>query len=469
MGERRVLVAVTYGFSVRYLVPTGVLEQLSKVCRPVVALGWDDPELTAELTASGLEVLRLPDAELDHRYRMFRRRMSIVHHRRLRSPSAGIERRQRRVSVRSGRDRLVGDLRRLKDRAELALPGRAAALESAEPAMLDVGTNVAEFQAFVTDCGVDAVVSITPYHDQDGLLLEAAHRAGVPSLTSVISFDNPTTRERILRRSERMLVWNRFNREELLRSYPDLSASRIGIIGAPQFDLHHRPDLVVAEDEWRASLGLPADRPIVLYGGGPAGLVPNETRLVSLLDDAIDRGAIGGRPFLVVRRHPAEAPAAWHALGSTLRHGIVVDPWAVGSNAHRGWPSTADLVVQMSTLAHSRVHVNVCSSMTLDGAVFDRPQIGPRFVPGNDRAQQRQVRDLYEREHWWPITASGGLRTADDDASLIAAIDDALRDPEAGRRGRARMVEELLTFTDGRSAARLVEEIDAFVVPSVPA
>lgn len=469
MGKRRVLVAVTYGFTVRYLLPTGVLDQLADVCQPVVALGWDDAELIAEFAAAGIEVVRLPDAELDHTYRMFRRKMSIVHHGRLRSPSAPIERRQRRASVPSELERRVGDLRRLKDRAELALPGRVAALERAEQAELDAGTNVEEFRRFVADVGVDAVVSITPYHDQDGLLLEAAHRVGVPSLTSVISFDNPTTRERILRRSERMLVWNRFNREELLRSYPDLTASRVGIIGAPQFDLHHRPELVLGEQEWRASLGLPADRPIVLYGGGPAGLVPNETRLVSLLDDAIDRGAVGGRPFLVVRRHPAEAPAAWHALGATLRHGVVVDPWAQGSNAHRGWPTTEDLVAQMSTLAHSRVHVNVCSSMTLDGAVFDRPQIGPRFVPGNDRSQQRQVRDLYEREHWFPITASGGLRTADDEAELVAALHAALGDPDAGRSGRARMVEELLTFTDGRCASRLVDEIDAFVAPTVHA
>ena len=457
------LVAITYGFSVRYLLSTGVLDELADLCTPVVALWWDDADLVAELESRGIEVVRLPDAELDHGYRMFRRRMSIVHHSRLRTPSAEIERRQRLASMASRRDRALTGARQLKDRTELALPGRARALAESEPHALRAGTNLDRFSSVLEGCSVDAVVSVTPYHDQDALLLVAAQALGVASLTSVISFDNPTTRERMLVRSERVLVWNRFNRDELLRSYPDLSPERIGIIGAPQFDLHHRADLIAHEDVWRRDLGLPPDRPILLYGGGPSFLVPNEVRLVELLDAAIDRGAITGDPFLLVRRHPAEAPEPWVELGGRLRHGVVVEPWAPGTNPQRGWPSIEDLVVQMSSLRHSRVHVNVCSSMTLDGSVFDRPQIGPRFVPGNDRAEQRTVRSLYEREHWWPITASGGLRTADDEASLIAAVNDALRDPTAGAGGRARLVEDLLTFADGRSGSRLVGEIREFV------
>ena len=457
-NARRVLVGVTYGFSVRYLVPTGVLAQLADVCRPVVGLGWDDPELVRELEGLGIETVRMPDARIDHEHRMFRRRMAILHERRLRSPSSAIERRQR-VALLKGRGRAIHDLRRLRDSLQLAVPGAAAATEAEEPAKVRAGTNVAEFESFLASSGVDAVLCLTPYHDQDALLLFAARSMGIPSLTSVISFDNPTTRARMVVRSERVLVWNRFNRAELLRSYPDLTEDRIGVIGAPQFDLHRRADLVATEKDWRTELGLPADRPIVLYGGGPSFLVPQETRLVELLDDAIDRGAIAGDPYLLVRRHPAERPEPWDALRSRLRHGTVVDPWAAGSNPHRGWPTEDDLRVQMSSLQHSAVHVNVCSSMTLDGAVFDRPQVGPTFVPGLDRAEQRRVRDLYEREHWWPITRSGGLRTADDEEQLVAAVAASLDDPSIGREGRRRMAQDLLTYTDGAAGTRLVKEV----------
>jgi hypothetical protein len=462
-GGPRLLVAITYGFSVRYLLPTGVLDGLRSVCRPVIGLGWDDPSLERELAQRGFEVVRLPDARMDHGYRMYRRRMAIVHQRRLATPTAEVERAVRQAHT-TPRNRLIAEAKRLRDMAVILRPGGMAAVEAAEADVLRRGTNVEEFGEFLRRHSIDAVVSITPYHDQDGLLLWAGAGGGVPTLTSVISFDNPTTRARMITRSDRILVWNRFNRDEILRSYLDVTRGQVAIIGAPQFDLHHHPDLRLGDGQWRASLGLPPEGPVILYGAGPSFLVPDEPRLALLIDDAIDHGRIAGRPHLLIRRHPADVPEVWSGLQPTLRHSTLVDPWASTSNPHRSWPTNEDLAVQMSSLAHSSVHVNVCSSMTVDGAVFDRPQIGPSFIPGADAATTSRVADLYRREHWLPIARSGGLVMAPDAASLISAINDGLAHPEAGRDGRHRMLVDILTFLDGRSSDRLVEQVGQFLV-----
>ena len=454
------LVAITYGFSVRYALPTGLLERLGRVCTPVVGLGWDDAELTDVLHDDGLEVVRLPEPRLEPAYRALRKRLQVLQHHRLRSPTTRIERAYREQDY-DGRTRTTATLRRWRDLWSVTRPGGAAAAESAEVDAVRTGTNVEEFATTLRDAEVDLVLCLTPYHDQDALLLWAARWAGIPSLTSIISFDNTTARERIAVRSERIVVWNRHNVDELHRGYPDLTGAQVGVIGAPQFDLHHRPELVVDETEWRSRLGLPADRPVVLYGAGPGFLVPGERELVRLLDDGIGAGRIPGDPYLLVRRHPGDAAEPWRALSDELRNGVVVDPWAAGSNPFRGWPSHDDLVDQMSSFAHAAVHVNVSSSMTLDGAVFDRPQVGPRFVPGADARAARQVRQLYDREHWWPITASGGLATADTPDELFAAVADGLSEPTARAAGRRRMVEDLLTFTDGASSGRLVDEVHA--------
>jgi len=456
----RVLVAVTYGFSVRYTVPTGLLDRLGEHCTPVVGLGWDDAELAGSLRAAGHEVVRLPDARLEPGYRALRKRLQVLQHHRLRSPTTRIERAYREQDY-DGRTRVAATVRRWRDLWSVTRPGGATAAESVEPEAVRSGTNVAEFADALRSADVELVLSLTPYHDQDALLLWAARWAGTPSLTSVISFDNTTARERIAVRSERIVVWNRHNVDELHRGYPELGDEQVGVIGAPQFDLHHRPELVVDEAEWRSRLGIPADRPVVLYGAGPGFLVPGEAALVRLLDEGVDTGRIPGEPFLLVRRHPGDPAEPWRALSSELRHGRVVDPWAAGSNPFRGWPTHDDLVDQMSSFAHAAVHVNVSSSMTLDGAVFDRPQVGPRFVPGADVRAARQVRQLYDREHWWPITASGGLATADTPDELFAAVADGLTDPAARADGRRRMTEDLLTFTDGASTDRLIDEVRA--------
>lgn len=457
--RRRLLIPVTYGFSVRYLLPTGLLTALTDVCTPVVGMGWDDPDLVEEVRDQGIEVIRLPDARLDHQYRMFRRRVAMVHHHRLDSPTTRIQRGQLRRKAPNARLAAIAAARRLRDRIAVFRPGGMAAVERVEPDEVRRGTNVAEFRDIVASSDIDALLTLTPYHDQDGLLLWAARELGVPSITSVISFDNPTTRERLLVRSERVLVWNRFNAGELLRSYPDLTPERVGVIGAPQFDLHHRPEFLMDDSEWRGALGLPADRPVILYGAGPAPLIPHEQRIVRLLDDAIDDGRIAGGPVLLVRRHPTDDPGPWQELGRTLRHGVIADPWAAGSTPFRGWPTEDDIALQMSSLAHSAVHVNVCSSMTLDGAVFDRPQVGPSFIPDGTPAEVRMVRDYYRQEHWQPIARSGGLVTADDGPALVAAVNDGLQHPDRLSADRRRMVEDVLTYLDGKSSARLVDEV----------
>ena len=454
----RVLVPLTYGLSVRYLVPTGALRGLAGPLTPVVGLGWDDPQLAADLAAAGLEVVRLPDATLSHGYRMYRRRLAVVHQRRLASPTSRIQRRQRASTVPWGRARVLTAARRTVDVVHASAPGAADRIEAAEADEIERGTDVAAFRAFLDDVDVAGVLSVTPYHDQDGLLLRAAADTGRTSVTSVISFDNPTTRERMVARSERVLVWNRFNAQELLRAYRDLDDDAIGVIGAPQFDLHRRADLVLAEDDWRAAVGAPADRPVVLYGGGAPALVPGEPDLVEELDRAIDDGRIPGRPWLLVRRHPADVGDRWDRCAPRLRHGRVVLPWAPGGTPYRGWPSDDDTRLQMSALAHARVHVNVCSSMALDGAMFDRPQVGPAFVPGPAAASRRVAR-FYRQEHWAPIARSGGVDTVTDVDALVRAVADALRDPGARAEGRRRMLEDVLTYTDGRSTDRLVAEV----------
>lgn len=458
MTAARVLVPLTYGFSVRYAVPTGLLEQLAEICEPVVGLGWDDPELVDQLRSDGFEVVQLPAAEVTHEYRNHHRKLDRVHARRLHSPTTRI-RRQRWKRRGLTKNRFIEEARTARDVLETSLPGAAARLEARTGAVLQHESNLADFRDALVATACDAVLSFTPYHDQDALLLISARDLGVTTLVSVISFDNPTIRGRLPVDPDRVMVWNAGMADQIVRSHPGVAAPTVSVVGAPQFDLHRQARLVQDEAEWRSSLGLPADRPIVLYGAGPSRLVPGEPALVDLLDRAIEHGRLPSQPFVLVRRHPADPPDSWTTESSSWRHALVVAPWAASDVPMRSWPTEADLRAQMSSLAHSCVHVNVCSSMTVDGAMFDRPQIGPTFVPGASRLRQTFVRRFYDQEHWAPIASSGGLVLAQDDEELIGAVATALEQPEAGSAQRDALLRGVLTWPDGRSVARLVDAV----------
>jgi hypothetical protein len=351
-------------------------------------------------------------------------------------------------------------VRRTVDLLAVRRPGLVAALEASEPDRVAAETNVAAFGDFLRTTAADGVVSLMPYHDQDALLLWAARAAGLPTLASVISFDNPTIRGRLPCCPDVVLVWNRDNADQLVRSHPELTHERVRVVGAPQFDLHRRPELVLPEDEWRRRLGVPDGRPVILYGAGPTRLTGDEIPMAELIDAAIDDGRIPGRPFLLVRRHPVDPPGTWAGVADRLRHGTVVDAWAAGSAPMTGWPTADDIAIQMSSLAHAAVHVNICSSMTVDGAMFDRPQICPLFLPGGDRRLRRVHRNFVRQEHWLPIERSGGLARADDADQLIEEISLGLTDPSRRAEGRRRLVGAVITADDGRAGERWIEQLD---------
>jgi hypothetical protein len=462
-GRPKLLVLLTYGFSVRYLLSTGLLDYLAQSSELAIGLGFQDDELKDLLTKKGFEVVVLPEAVLTHEYRSHRRQMALVHQKRMASPTTAIEKRARVDQTLGIRTRVLGQMRRFRDYMSVTRPGGAAAIEAIDAACVQAGSNLDEFRECLELVEPDAVLCLTPYHDQDALTLFAARDLSIASITSLISWDNPTTRARLITRSDLFAVWNSANAQELLRSYPELNSQQFVVTGAPQFDLHHRPELIEDESAWRERHGIPPDRPVILYGAGPRHLVPFEWRLPLLIDQWINSSLLPMNPFLIVRRHPADPAGPWNDLRKALTNGVVAEPWGTGSGTHQSWPNEDQVKDQMSTLAHCVVQINVSSSMTLDGAVFDRPQIGPRFVPGLSSRDAKQVRGLYDREHWLPVTASGGLATADDEQQLRDEIVTALTDPSQRSEGRSNLVESLLTFNDGHASERVAQAIERFL------
>ena len=101
--------------------------------------------------------------------------------------------------------------------------------------------------------------------------------------------------------------------------------------------------------------------------------------------------------------------------------------------------------------------------MTIDGAILDKPQIGPAFDESPGRKFDRAARELYIREHYLPITNSGGLEVAYSFDQMIYAINDALDNPEKNHDGRKNIIEEISTFDDGNASDRVYSALLSFI------
>ena len=123
----------------------------------------------------------------------------------------------------------------------------------------------------------------------------------------------------------------------------------------------------------------------------------------------------------------------------------------------------ADIERLVSSLCHSDVHVSVSSTMTIDGSIFDRPQIGPAYDDRRGGKFDRISYELYLREHYLPITNSRGLDLVKSRAAMIEAVNNALREPSRLAEGRRQLVREICTYADGKCTARVDDALQTFL------
>lgn len=460
----RVLIPITIHFAVRYIVRTGLVARLRDVCVPVVGLSWDDPDLSAELAEAGIEVVRLPPGEMSVAVAAASRGLAVAFARRLASPSTAIDRTRRDVD-----EPTLVRWRRWASSQRDALYDRFGAETRARARLQDLlptDTNAGTGEAFLEAHRIDALFSVTPFAAQEMTVLFAARRLGLLCCTSILSFDNITTRPPLPILFDRYLVWNRANRDEIRRGYPSIDAGQVAIVGPAQFDFHRDPSYVLDERLWRERVGLCEGDRTILYGAGPPSVSSHEGQYVDHLCDAIEGGELPSDLRIVLRRHPNDHPGRWERFHD---HPLVVfdDPGRIADEVLRPGHvnmERSQIVALCSALAHTDVHVSVSSTMTLDGAFYDKPQLGPAYDDTGGRRHRRRAANLYAREHFVPIVASNGIELSFDRRQLVEQVRSALSWPTRLAAERQAMLETVCTFTDGAATDRVAEQIRHFLV-----
>ncbi|MCU0271048.1 MAG: hypothetical protein MUF83_20725 [Acidimicrobiales bacterium] len=310
------------------------------------------------------------------------------------------------------------------------------------------------------------VVSTNPFWAIEPGVVASGRRLGIPSVAFVPSWDNITTKSRMLFDHDGYVVWSEQARSELLRYYPHAATKPIRVVGAPQFDAFLDPIVERSRAEFWPALGLDPSRPVVVYALGSPNFLAEH---YGAQDFAVRvaRGELGDVQVLI-RPHPIHDSDDLERLFGGFGPDVVVqrtgEPGkAVADRAQSG----DDIVEWVNTFRHADVVVNLASTVTIDAAIFDRPVVSLAFDPAPGRPQAGLIRDLNAVwSHWSPIARSGGVWLAEDFDDLVLGVRTYLDDPALHRAGRARAVEWVCGEVDGKAGARLAEAIQGFSTDS---
>jgi CDP-Glycerol:Poly(glycerophosphate) glycerophosphotransferase len=462
--KRRLLILITVQFSVRYILRTGLLKSISRFADPVVWVGWQDEKLYDELRAQGATVHRMPEPSYGKSYNFFREIIKEKYKRIIKSPSLKIDKKRNDVIFGISRISLLNKFI-ISFYAGVSYLVPHGALVGIHQWLLKMNTNSDAVKEIIMKQQIDALLSVTPFLREEQVILGACQEAKIRTMTSILSFDNITTRGFIPIIFDHYCVWNQSNYDELYRVYPEVKRSTVDIVGPLQFDFYWDQNCLWSREKWLAELGLPEGRRVLLFGGASYAIAPREQDWLEQIDESINANEIVGNPVVLFRKHPVDPIDRWMPVLDKAKNVVRDDPWkSTGTPSAKMNITRYDIEKLCSTLYWSDVHINASSTMTIDGAIFDKPQIGPAYDDHSTRKYDEVVKEIYLREHYKPITNSGGLKVVYSREQLIQAINEGLSNPGKERARRIEMVEGICYYTDGKCTERLSSLVEKYLL-----
>lgn len=312
----------------------------------------------------------------------------------------------------------------------------------------------------------DALLCTNPFWFTEPAVVGSAKRKGIPTLALIPSWDNLSTKNRMAFQHDGYLVWSEAGRKELHEFYPATRNAPVYIVGAPQFDLFFQERFHVSREAFCATQGLRAEKPIIVYAlGSPNFLVevPGAVRVAEM----VARGELGDVQ-LVVRPHPIHDNHELHDLFDRFGERVFVQETGIaGASVTARFQDEDQITEWINTFRHADVVINLCSTVSVDAAILDRPVINLDFDPSPGQPEQELVREINHLwTHFKPVAESGGVWLVNNFAELAEAVRTYLAQPGLHREQRRWIAEHVCGYLDGecgkRAARAIVDFTDGF-------
>ena len=255
--------------------------------------------------------------------------------------------------------------------------------------------------------------------------LKSARALGIRTGLCVHSWDNLTNKGLIRIKPDRVYVWNESQRQEAVDMH-GLPPEHVVATGAPVYDQWFDRTPSTTREEFCAKVGLPADRPFVVYLCSSGFIAPNEAAFVERWVCALGaaRGVDGERvrnTSILVRPHPQNLQP-WHKYDfAEFDH---VSVWPAGGDNPIDARSKNDFY---DSLFHSEMAVGVNTSAQIEAGIAGRPV----FTIQTEEHAGTQDGTLHFK---YLLEAGGGLvHNARDFDEHVAQLGRALDQPSEGQ------------------------------------
>lgn len=318
------------------------------------------------------------------------------------------------------------------------------------------------------------IVPVPGYHPHDTYLQRQARKRGAQLVCLFPNWDQPKNRLGSIP-PDLAVVWSEIMKENV-ETYQNVPADRIFIGGTPNFDIYFHPEKLLSREELFGKLGLDPARRVIFFGTKSPTKFANY-RIIEILAEALDAGALPRDAQLLVRLHPIHdkpdyarsAHSDWlrkRYEAIKRRHpNVVFNRANILSRKLRVDLDPNEPVEVASILKHSDVLVTTFSTLVLEACLTDTPVVNISFDPDpapDDVQEYRPISVDRAQPHIKRVADFGSTRLAESSAELIEHVRAYLDDRTLEAKERRVMAEAETGPTDGSCGRRIGERLLQF-------
>jgi hypothetical protein len=231
----------------------------------------------------------------------------------------------------------------------------------------------------------------------------AAQDLGIPTASVIYSWDNLPKATKIVE-PDFYFVWSDYMKKELAYYYPHVKEEQIIVTGTPQFEPHFDPELLVSKEVFFEQYGLDLNKKYICFSGDDLVSSPHDPVYLDDTAKAIrELNRNGHQLGIVFRRCPVDFSDRFDAVLEKNKDVVIpiVPKW---KKIAEGWdsilPTKEDLVLQMNTIFHTELVVNLGSSMVFDYVAFEKPCAYFNYNVANELYKRWAAEKVYNFMHF---------------------------------------------------------------------
>jgi len=312
----------------------------------------------------------------------------------------------------------------------------------------------------------DLIISSTPGWRLDRYLLREAAARGIPRVSVIVGWDNPSSYSLPGVRMDYVSCWSEIQKEELVKG-SDWPEDRVHVGGIPTYDGYIKKEWVIPRETYFAQHGLDPQIKLLAYACSFISFSPNVQNIEAIIE-LMDAGKFKEPTQLLIRLHPnhfmdvhlfASERETIRSLARLRPNVQVVEPIPLGGSL--GYYSGEDMSEKASMLAHSDIFLTVYSTMVVEAALHDRPVISVCIdsVKGWDVPRKYSL-PLSEIGNWPThdrFRRSGAGPVVESAQALQESVNRYIESPNLDQEARRRFIKREITFTDGSAGRRTGE------------